>query len=83
MLQSDLHRVLVLGATGSVGRPQLGPHHPRPHPVQVSVGPLGRGPRRRELDVCAEVDLVQLVMDELSDVPGKIIVSEMSNQVCD
>ena len=83
MLQSDLHRVLVLGATGSVRRPQLGPHHPRPHPVQVSVGPLGRGPGRRELDVCAEVDLVQLVMDELSDVPGKIIVSEMSNQVCD
>ena len=47
------------------------------------MGPLGGGPGGGELDVGAQVHLVQLVVNELSDVPGKIIVSEMSNQVCD
>ena len=64
----------MLGATGSVGRPELGPDHPRPHPVEIRVGPLGGGPGGRELDVGAQVHLVQLVVNELSDVPGEVIV---------
>ena len=58
----------MLGATGSVGRPELGPDHPRPHPVEIRVGPLGGGPGGRELDVGAQVHLVQLVVNELSDI---------------
>ena len=65
----------MLGATGSVGRPELGPDHPRPHPVEIRVGPLGGGPGGRELDVGAQVHLVQLVVNELSDIPGQVIVS--------
>ena len=65
----------MLGTTGSVGRPELGTDHPGSHPVEVSVGPLGGGPGGGELDVGAEVHLVQLVVDELSDVPGEVIVS--------
>ena len=38
--------------------------------------PLGGRPGGRELDVGAEVHLVQLVVDELSDVPGKIVMSK-------
>ena len=70
LLQSYLDCILMLGATGSVGRPELGPDHPRPHPVEIRVGPLGGGPGGRELDVGAQVHLVQLVVNELSDVPG-------------
>ena len=65
----------MLGTTGSVGRPELGTDHTGSHPVEVSVGPLGGGPGGGELDVGAEVHLVQLVVDELSDVPGEVIVS--------
>ena len=75
LLQSYLHSVLMLRATRSVGSPELGSDHPGPHPVEVRVGPFGGGPGAGELDVCAEIDLVQFVMDELSDVPGKIIMS--------
>ena len=65
----------MLGTTGSVGRPELGTDQPGSHPVEVSVGPLGGGPGGGELDVGAEVHLVQLVVDELSDVPGEVVVS--------
>ena len=38
--------------------------------------PLGCGPGARERDVGGEVDLVQLVVDELPNVPREIVVSE-------
>ena len=38
------------------------------------MGPLGGGPGGGELDVGAQVHLVQLVVNELSDVPGEVIV---------
>ena len=64
----------MLRTTWSVGGPELGPHHPGPHPVEVSMGPLRGGPGGGELDVGAQVHLVQLVVNELSDVPGEVIV---------
>ena len=65
----------MLGTTGSVGSPELGPHHPSSHPVEICVGPLGGGPGGGELYVGAQVHLVQLVVNELSDVPGEVVVS--------
>ena len=65
----------MLRTTWSVGGPELGPHHPGSHPVEVSMGPLGGGPGGGELNVGAQVHFVQLVVDELSDVPREVIMS--------
>lgn len=67
----------MLGAAGGVGGPQLAAHHPLPHAVEVGVGPLGGGPGARELDVGGQVHLLQLVVDKLTNVPWKIVVSEV------
>ena len=43
-------------------------------PVEVSVRPGAVAPRRDESQVVGEVDRVQLVVDELADVPGEVVV---------
>ena len=45
-------------------------------PGQVRVGPLGGSPRRDLRQVRAEVDRLELVMNKLPDIPGKIVVAE-------
>ena len=72
----------MLGAAGGVGGPQLAPHHPLPHAVEVGVGPLGGGPGARELDVGRQVHLLQLVVDKLTNVPWKVVVSEVVPSGC-
>ena len=75
LFQCNLNSIFVLRSTGSVGSPQLTPHHALPHPVEVGVGPLGGGPGGRELDVGGEINFIQLIVYKLSYVPWKIIVS--------
>ena len=67
----------MLGATRRIGCPKLASHHSFPHPVQVGVRPFAGGPGRRELNICREIYFVQFIVDKLSNVPRKIIVSEI------
>ena len=47
-----------------------------PQPVEVGVRPEAIAPRREEPEVVGEVDRVELVVDELPDVPGQVVVAE-------
>lgn len=52
----------------------LSPDHAPAQPVEVGVRPGARAPRRDVSQVVRKVDLVQLVVDELADVPGQVIM---------
>lgn len=54
----------------------LSSQHSPLHPREVSVRPGARGPRGYSPQISGEVEPLQLVVYEVADVPGEIIVSE-------
>lgn len=75
LLQRQLHCIQMLGWAGGIGGPELGGDHALLQAAQVCVTPGTRRPGSQFPQIAAKVEVLQLVLQKLANIPRQIVVS--------